>query len=226
MPIGPSYRQGPSPIPVSLPDDWPRNEMGYYEPWNNSRMDELQKQLNDPWEQPSREEQWARMNRTPRSWEMILNDKVSPSMQAAFDRAEILASEREKRQGRPNVESFLEHREPRYYDVDRGMPWYADMPDSWFDKNTPGLPLTERTWERNPPAQLPPETGVDGYLEDPSTFQGPRTWKGPREELFFQYEWRRDFFFGFLFGKQKYIAARDEQAEQDAEFRERYQAYF
>jgi hypothetical protein len=200
--------------------------MGYYEPWNNWRMDERQDQLNDPYERPSPEERWARMNRTPRSWEMILNDKVSPSMQAAFDRAEILASEREKRQGRPNVESFLEHSEPTYYDNNHEMPWYADLPNSWFLDDMPGAPLTKRTWERNEPAPLPPERGVDGYLIDPSNFLGPRTWKGPRNELFFQYEYRRDFFFGYLFGKRKYIALRDEQAEQDAEFRERYQAYF
>lgn len=211
-----------------LPDDWPRNEMGYYEPWNNPRMEELQDAAKDWDNRPTREERWEEMNRTPLSREALLSGSVSPSQRYAFRQAEMRAAQREIRSGRNYVDIYLEHRqrqEPTWGD-DQEMPWYTDMPDSWFDDRTPGLPLTERTWDPKEPAALPPETGGDGYLEDPSTFQGPRTWKGPREELFFQYEWREDFFFGYRFGKQRYIARDDEQEEQDVEFRDTYQAYF
>ena len=249
MPIAPRYRQGPmpprtvpppeptdpnpwssvrprSPDSYSLPDNWPRNEMGFYEPWNNSRLDELRDFRNDWDNRPTREEQWERMNRTPRSNQMILNNQVSPSMEAAFRRAEILWTERQKRQGRPIYEILSESEAPRKYDTEPDMRWYTDMPDSWFDERKPGLPLTERTWESKEPAQLPPETGVDGYLVDPSSGDGPYTWRGPREEELFQYHWEKDWFFGMRRRGRKYIDLPNEQAEQDAEFRVRYQAYF
>lgn len=224
------------------PPNWPRNEQGMYEPWNNPRMEELQDAAKDWDNRPTREERWEEMNRTPLSRQALLSGSVSPSQRYAFRQAEMRAAQREIRSGRDYLDIYLEHRqrdEPMW-GGDQGMPWYADMPDSWFDDRTPGLPLTRREHpEPMEPAELMPEPGVDGYTDpygpapfhDPHPYyRAPEAYDGPDPRDFFRYHFEWEWFLGwgyeFYYNKPYTIAERSEQEEQDQVFRETYQAYF